>query len=856
MDFVLEDDSELGDLKREVLQQSNEVALAERRNEELEAELARVQEEHATVAKELGRVELQLAGGEVDPELASVKEGAAAIREEIGRRQQEQTELEAEAAEVATRRRELEVGLEKVRAELQSVRVQLAQEAGLPQRTAKQAHHQFAHAIETYKKQTGDAAALLERLEADGVAEGARVDAFRDREAREELGCLDASKVLGRAHEAEAQAQLELGMAKNEAAEMLADKAALVAANNRLKEAIKTEGGQVARMQREKDSGLRELRKLHQKTAQAKIAAAEAEAAAEASTLQIKAIERERRGLGEGSTRAERDLDKLSRQRDVMLSLQTAEMAQAREALARNTTLEEELQRHTKDNHKLAQRLRSLHNTVDAAGAEAMRALSNAERAEAELSTYITLELDTRKSVEQLGKALRDLEGIYQIMKNEKNKYANQIAAAAQRQTEMGEKVKILQNEIEILRSSVHDKESKLTQQEQRLATTMREKEKITNKENAERRLDAELKEARKQVNNDNKKQLELIDAQEARMTELRSKYAKAVQERNELGVRLIDRHDELCTFYERLNSFTEMLRNGDLKLSERDEEIRFLRLEARELQRQVTLADRRIPEKRRVESELLGTRKDLLAEQKLVTTLEARIEAPDASGGTPRNWRVLPGPAGTTDPAPAELDVRADELAKKLAAKEQRGIECDMLLEETVRLTERSRGHAADSKGETLQLAVRMNEAQAKIRDTTRKLMATISELTMHQAQCMQQQRDATELRAQLEGAMKRLDAGDAPTDDMRREWEREERRLVREAADREKAARVELEQPLELAGGVRSFAEQRPTAYLPDEAGADLPIPMPYGKNAPFKPLAPSSHLRHFHGTENVAG
>ncbi len=43
--------------------------------------------------------------------------------------------------------------------------------------------------------------------------------------------------------------------------------------------------------------------------------------------------------------------------------------------------------------------------------------------------------------------------------------------------------------------------------------------------------------------------------------------------------------------------------------------------------------------------------------------------------------------------------------------------------------------------------------------------------------------------------------------------------------------------------------MAEPRPNAYLPETSGSvELPIPKPYGSNAPFKPADAGAQLRHF--------
>lgn len=54
------------------------------------------------------------------------------------------------------------------------------------------------------------------------------------------------------------------------------------------------------------------------------------------------------------------------------------------------------------------------------------------------------------------------------------------------------------------------------------------------------------------------------------------------------------------------------------------------------------------------------------------------------------------------------------------------------------------------------------------------------------------------------------------------------------------------EQEEQYKLSDNVYTTAEPRPNAYIPDD-DIELPIPRPYGANAPFKPSEPGSTMRH---------
>lgn len=67
---------------------------------------------------------------------------------------------------------------------------------------------------------------------------------------------------------------------------------------------------------------------------------------------------------------------------------------------------------------------------------------------------------DHRKRLDELSGRLRDFARMYDVIKNERNKYMNLIQIAHQKIAEMTERTKILQNEIEILRNGVQQEEA------------------------------------------------------------------------------------------------------------------------------------------------------------------------------------------------------------------------------------------------------------------------------------------------------------------------------------------------------------------------------------------------------------
>ena len=56
------------------------------------------------------------------------------------------------------------------------------------------------------------------------------------------------------------------------------------------------------------------------------------------------------------------------------------------------------------------------------------------------------------------------------------------------------------------------------------------------------------------------------------------------------LGIQLIERNEEVCVLYEKINVQGSVIRNGDMEMQSREEEMRFLKMEASDLRRQIDL--------------------------------------------------------------------------------------------------------------------------------------------------------------------------------------------------------------------------------------------------------------------------
>ena len=128
------------------------------------------------------------------------------------------------------------------------------------------------------------------------------------------------------------------------------------------------------------------------------------------------------------------------------------------------------------------------------------------------------------------------------------------VAASAQALAEMKEKIKILQNEVEILRTESVQKDKALSKERLEHQNAFYARDAIRAEQNkhmaAEKAKKAQVAQLAAETDNLNS----LINGIEKEMLKLKKHYEQAVEERNYTGIQLIDRNDELCILYEKSN--------------------------------------------------------------------------------------------------------------------------------------------------------------------------------------------------------------------------------------------------------------------------------------------------------------
>ncbi|KAI4543791.1 hypothetical protein MG293_006585 [Ovis ammon polii] len=444
-----------------------------------------------------------------------------------------------------------------------------------------------------------------------------------------------------------------------------------------------------------------------------------------------------------------------------------------------------------------------------------------------------------RKKKREIHRRLREFAKLYDTIRNERNKFINLLHKAHQKVNEIKERHKMSLNELEILRNSAVTQERKLQNSMLKHANNITIRESMQNDVCKIVAKLQEMKEKKEAQLNNIDRLANMITMIEEEMVQLRKKYERAVQRRNESGVQLIEREEEVCIFYEKINIQEKMKLNGEIELHVLEEKIRFLKLKIAEKQRQIHVTRKLLPVKSALDADLAVLQIQFSQCTDKIKDLEKKFINPEGENRT----HLLPGKDMTEE----EMIKKMDALELQLAKKEEKLLEKDFIYEQISRLTDRLYSKTQACKQDTLLLAKKMNGYQKKIKDATEKMMALVAELSMKQAMAIELQKEVKEKEEFIFTCNSRMEKGLPLNKEIEREWLKVLRDEEMYALAIAEKSREFLEaETRQLPNGVYTTAEQRPNAYIP-EAEATLPLPKPYGALAPFKPSEPGANIRH---------
>ena len=445
-------------------------------------------------------------------------------------------------------------------------------------------------------------------------------------------------------------------------------------------------------------------------------------------------------------------------------------------------------------------------------------------REQTELANGLDNELDDlRKQTKENERRHMALVSLFHEVQSQRNKFAQLIEAGKQTKAETGEKLRVLANEIDILRGESGDKEIKLVHAHAQLTSAMTARDVLRQDINKRAMTFREGRDKIDEQMNEMEGLHTVADQGRKNQIRLTLKFEHETQRRDHAGLMLVERNDEVAALHERVNLQVEVGRRGEIELRNREDEIRAFAAEIRKHELSVEANASLASGVPGLNAEIERLRKDLIVERRRVARLSAKAETPENAD----RWRVLQG----KDPGADELRAKLKDLKLAIEDKEDEIEENVLMLQELDSLVQRMTSEAASGRAESLELARTINDLVTKIQSAGDETKSTVSELALCQATSERLQLEAETLKRRLVEARERVARGEAPDDEAERRWARE---LAGEAF-------------VDDEDDNRPSADARPNAYVPTDEKS-MGVPRPYGKFAPFKPTDVTGQLRHY--------
>ncbi|KAL7746475.1 hypothetical protein RI367_008125 [Sorochytrium milnesiophthora] len=830
---AFDDNAEIGELKRELLRYQNEVALTQDREAKRQAEmnsLLRVKDGLLDDIEEIRRHKADM----LEPQLiAATKE----LRLDVLQRKHQVENLEKDYYEKQTVYEHSLKEKERLLSEKEKLEVSLAKADELPTKILKQAEV-LRDAIASLVIETGKQATVATQLDKDV-----------DRLAKKRKDLEDEKLSLATDYEAKRQDMQELErkcdsmyheheQSKETLKHQEAEKAKTEQALKTTIREIKNAHDSAVRYGRENETQLKAYRRLESMVNNIVSTTPALERQADNVKLQKALAERDSKHYKTTLKNLRQEIDVLihSFLEGEKLEVKQKELVAAR--LDGNRRIEAEL---AVNNEKVDQLMRSVQTLKDERemkAREVLRLSSKLRKLKDSVIAKDIEEVDAGKRSQEAVTRLREFAVLYDTVKNERNRYMNMIQSSQQRVMEMKEKTRILQSELEILRAeqSRTDKDLQRKRQENNSLYAKRDNARMESNRSL-----AQYREKRSQIDQ-NVNRIETLSNHLAAVSNelqmIKVRYESAVGERNAIGLQLLDRNDELCILYEKSNVQEKVSTTGEEQLVELDETVRHLKLAKSELGRSIEVKKRVAPGVKKMEAELAQLQEKLRDARAKAIELSAFVESPSES-----RTRYLPG----SDPAQKDLVARVRKLEEKLAVREEKLLEKDLILEEIAQLTERLKKQTTEGRTESSDTINKANELNRKIRSIAKTTMSKLSELSMTQAQVASLQEERQRKETFFNRLQTALLEDDFYVEEFEAEFQRQEavrqRRLQQTrknvpAHEGDWTVVPEADIPTYLLpNGTRTVAEPRPNAYLPT-AESDLQVPKPYGKFAPYKP------------------
>lgn len=440
--------------------------------------------------------------------------------------------------------------------------------------------------------------------------------------------------------------------------------------------------------------------------------------------------------------------------------------------------------------------------------------------------------LDLSRKLELLQITMGDTSKLYEQVKLERNKHVNTVQTSRQLIVELKEKIRILESETEVLRREFETTDLQVRVQKNELlqAYTRRDATKSDLKkaelkfQELEAKIDFQANETDR-LDHVLKNIEDQIATQQGRFAD----HSEDCAQRQRL---LIDKQDNLCILLEQFNKHEEVMRNGELELQKRDEEIKLLNLQLNDFKRQIDLMNRKLPQIQAYQREIDELKMQISKEQTEVDNITKKLEVPDEQ----ERKRSYCGHDFTLK----ELEDKVAKYEARINMKEQQLWEKRILLRETqdkiAELEKETDSYASRNQS----MIAKSGQLRANSMALRRKKMAAESEYSVYQALKGQLEEQKKDVRNEIEEGMRRSSRGEAFDDRAERMIRLHERDI--------RTASQSLRNPQFADDDDDEENRPRPGREHYDAYPLKDGLSRPYGAFPVFQPAKPSPNLRHY--------
>eukprot|EP00359_Climacostomum_virens_P004078 CAMPEP_0204908026 /NCGR_PEP_ID=MMETSP1397-20131031/7042_1 /ASSEMBLY_ACC=CAM_ASM_000891 /TAXON_ID=49980 /ORGANISM="Climacostomum Climacostomum virens, Strain Stock W-24" /LENGTH=836 /DNA_ID=CAMNT_0052077379 /DNA_START=1 /DNA_END=2511 /DNA_ORIENTATION=+ len=360
---------------------------------------------------------------------------------------------------------------------------------------------------------------------------------------------------------------------------------------------------------------------------------------------------------------------------------------------------------------------------------------------EVKLKNSIIGELQ-KKNLEAEAK-LKQQQNLYEAVRSDRNLYSKNLLESNEEITDLRQKYKILQHQIENLHDEIGLKNNAIREE-------LIEKKKIEEKnrafeitkKNQENRVDVHEKTI-KSYENDIAKLKHLISESEQERVKQKKEYEMVINDRDILGTQLIKRNEELAALYEKIKIQQSTLAKGEVQYQERVIDSTLLRNKISELKKELILSKKQVSCVPSLKREVHALQRELMEMRTKVKALREELKNPM----NVHRYRKL----GGTNPETYESIQKIQSLQRRLIAKTEEVEEKEFLIQEKEKLYVELKNILARQPGP--EVGEQLEVYQDNLKEKAKQMKTMVAELNNYQAQVNHYKFEIERLNKELNG-------------------------------------------------------------------------------------------------------